>query len=171
MTDVDIREALRESLACDDGYVTIARTTASRIAKVQLVTIASPLPGDEGLALAIATGDRRVALVQDWLAQPSDCAQPELCLDARIVGNVARFIRVADRRRGEKPNLIKQAVLTNHQNLSVPRLAFFAAEIRQAAPAPSTGSSTPAQSPVDAVVYISLGQISFNNIAVISCPL
>jgi hypothetical protein len=67
--------------------------------------------------------------VQDWLAQPSDCAQPELCLDARIVGNVARFIRVADRRRGEKPNLIKQAVLTNHQNLSVPRLAFFAAEI------------------------------------------
>ena len=81
------------------------------------------------VALAIATGDRRVALVQDWLAQPSDCAQPELCLDARIVGNVARFIRVADRRRGEKPNLIKQAVLTNHQNLSVPRLAFFAAEI------------------------------------------
>ena len=55
MTDVDIREALRDSLACDDGYVTIARTTASRIAKVQLVTIASPLPGDEGLALAIAT--------------------------------------------------------------------------------------------------------------------
>jgi hypothetical protein len=43
-------------------------------------------------------------------------------------------------------------------------VTFFAAEIRQAAPAPSTGSSTPAQSPVDAVVYISLGQISFNNI-------
>ena len=43
-------------------------------------------------------------------------------------------------------------------------MTYFTAEIRQAAPTLSDGPSTPVQSPVDAVVYISLGQVSFNYI-------
>lgn len=51
-----------------------------------------------------------------------------LCVDARAVGNVARFIRPADPSKGEKPNLLKQAVFTTSRNPYAPRLAFFAAE-------------------------------------------
>ena len=86
------------------------------------------------VAAAIAAGDNRVACVKDWLPQSPgclDCSDESegsgLCLDARSVGNVARFIRFAIRSRGEKPNLMKQAVFTNQHNPSLPRLAFFAA--------------------------------------------
>jgi len=51
---------------------------------------------------------------------------PRLCMDARSVGNVARFIRVADASKGEKPNLLKQAVFTTGHNPYAPRLALFA---------------------------------------------
>ena len=51
---------------------------------------------------------------------------PALAVDCRAVGNAARFIRKADRAKGEAANLVYQAVFTNLHNPFAPRLALFA---------------------------------------------
>ncbi len=57
---------------------------------------------------AVDACDKRVVLVKEWV--PGS----EFCMDARSIGNIARFIRVADCKKGEKPNLMKQVIAINY---------------------------------------------------------
>ena len=51
---------------------------------------------------------------------------PPLAVDCRSLGSVGRFVRRADKARGEAPNLVRQAVFTDLRNPFAPRLALFA---------------------------------------------
>eukprot|EP00742_Colponemidia_sp_Colp-10_P004208 GILJ01004489.1.p1 GENE.GILJ01004489.1~~GILJ01004489.1.p1 ORF type:complete len:1089 (+),score=177.81 GILJ01004489.1:291-3269(+) len=83
----------------------------------QTIILMDPLTGLERVV------DSSVLAAKDAVLEPLDDEDedPEFCIDAKWYGNVGRFIN-----HSCDPNLIKQSVFVDTQDVRFPRLAFFA---------------------------------------------